>query len=189
MTKDEDPDADARGEFTRFFERHYDDVRRYAWRRVGPDRADDVAADTFAVAWRRRAKVPVDDPLPWLYAVARNTVLARGREERRRGEVLSTFGGAWEGASPAGDASQQVTEREAALSVLSRLKPGERELVMLVAWEGLDVRAAARVLGCTAATARVRLHRARKRITRLMERESATAVSGRGDMIPAGGLR
>ncbi|MFC7328429.1 RNA polymerase sigma factor [Marinactinospora rubrisoli] len=188
MTRDEAPDADAHGEFTRFFERHYDDVRRYAWRRVGPDRADDVAAETFAVAWRRRAKVPEDDPLPWLYAAARNIVLASYREERRRGEVLSSFGGAWEGAVPVHDASGPVAERAAALAVLSRLKPNERELVLLVAWEGLDVRAAARVLGCTAATARVRLHRARRRITRLMDAESATAGSARSDIIAMGGL-
>ncbi|MFC3996224.1 RNA polymerase sigma factor [Nocardiopsis sediminis] len=188
MTRDEDSDADARGEFTRFFERHYNDVRRYAWRRVGPDRADDVAADTFAVAWRRRAKVPADNPLPWLYAVARNIILARGREERRRGEVLSPFGGEWESALPADDAYWRVAERENALAALGRLKPDERELVMLVAWEGLDVRAAARVLGCTATTARVRLHRVRRRITRLMDQASAAAGPDRGEIIPVGGL-
>jgi RNA polymerase sigma-70 factor, ECF subfamily len=68
--------------FTRLFETHYAAVRAYAWRR-GPDTADDVVAETFALAWQRFDRVP-SEPLPWLIAIARNVRLNQERGERRR---------------------------------------------------------------------------------------------------------
>jgi DNA-directed RNA polymerase specialized sigma24 family protein len=64
--------------FTEVF-RHLGAVTAYAQRRRSRD-ADALAAEVMTVAWRRLADVPRDDPLPWLYATARNLVLA----ERRR---------------------------------------------------------------------------------------------------------
>ncbi|MFD6952399.1 RNA polymerase subunit sigma-24 [Nocardiopsis sp. TSRI0078] len=164
---DADPEGAARGGFTRFFERHYDDVHRYAVRRLGADSADDVAAETFAVAWRRYDRLPKDQPLPWLYGVARNVIRARRRRDRRRGEVLLPDGGTRGREAP--DTVHQVEERDTALRALDRLSATDRELVMLLAWEGLELRDAARVLGCTTATARVRLYRARRRIERFLD--------------------
>jgi DNA-directed RNA polymerase specialized sigma24 family protein len=45
-------------------------------RRRGNNDADAVAAEVMTIAWRRLADVPVDDPRPWLYATARNLLLA-----------------------------------------------------------------------------------------------------------------
>ncbi|NKY97076.1 RNA polymerase sigma factor [Nocardiopsis alborubida] len=165
----EDPDTEepAKSEFTRFFERYHGDVYRYAVRRLDADRADDVAAETFGVAWRRYDRLPKDQPLPWLYGVARNVIRARRRGERRRGEVLSAEADA--GVPAASDTVRQVEERDTALRALERLSATDRELVMLLAWEGLELTEAARVLGCTTATARVRLHRARRRIERFLD--------------------
>lgn len=165
----DDAEGGAGGVFTRFFTEHYDDVRRYALRRLGPDSADDVAAETFSVAWRRFDRVPWDEPLPWLYGVARNIVRARSREARRHGEMSTPFpeDGRREPGAP--DPTGQVAERDSALRALSRLGETDRELIMLLAWEGLELRDAARVLGCTAATARVRLYRARRRIERFLD--------------------
>ncbi|GAB3210851.1 RNA polymerase sigma factor [Marinactinospora thermotolerans] len=180
MTRsEEDPDASTSDGFARLFERHYPDVYRYALRRLGPDQADDVAAETFAVAWRRRDRIPGHAPLPWLYATARNIVLARSRGARRRGELFGLFDGEPPGLPASSDAAGQVLDRQTALSALKALRPRERELVMLLAWEGLDMPAAAQVLGCTVATARVRLHRARKRIQRLLA-DSAAQPDGDG---------
>ncbi|WP_159945276.1 MULTISPECIES: RNA polymerase sigma factor [unclassified Nocardiopsis] len=175
MTSGADAEEPARGEFTRFFEQHYDDVHRYALRRLGPDVADDVAAETFGVAWRRYDRLPKEHPLPWLYGVARNVVRSRLRRDRRRGEVLSP-----DAAETAGDAdtTRQVEERDAALRALNRLSAGDRELVMLLAWEGLELAEAARVLGCSRATARVRLHRARRRIERFLDSPPPGAPPG-----------
>lgn len=152
------------GVFTRLFREHYHDVRRYALRRLGPDSADDVAAETFSVAWRRFDRMPREEPLPWLYGVARNITRARMREMRREGRLtaLDTDPG-----TP--DPTGTVVDRESALLVIGRLSDTDRELVMLLAWEGLEIQEAARALGCSTPTARVRLYRARKRIERLLE--------------------
>jgi RNA polymerase sigma-70 factor (ECF subfamily) len=172
-----DTEDTASGAFTRFFERHYDDVRRYALRRLGPDAADDVAAETFDIAWRRFDRLPKDQPLPWLYGVARNVVHAHRRSAGRRNEVpihspLSDGPGA---RTP--DPTNGVAERDLAVRALGELRAADRELLMLLAWEGLELREAAKVLGCTTATARVRLHRARRRLERLLDHPPPDAGS------------
>ena len=69
--------------FVSLYERHAALVLAYARRRIGAAEAEDVLAETFLVAWRRRDEVP-DDALPWLYAVAGNVLRNRVRSERRR---------------------------------------------------------------------------------------------------------
>ncbi|WP_046468310.1 RNA polymerase sigma factor [Allosalinactinospora lopnorensis] len=157
--------------FTRFFEAHYDQVYNYAWRRIGPDYADDVAAEALTVAWRRFAEIPADRPLLWLYGCARRIALAKQREIRRRGEAFRLFDETGSGLA-APDDCEQIIQRSTALSALAGLNSSERELVMLVTWEGLEPREAAKVAGCSHVAARVRLHRARKRI------ESSLADTG-----------
>src|SRR3954468_15831002 len=71
-----------RERFVAVYEEHGTAVLSYARRRVGADAADDVLAETFLVAWRRRRDVP-RDALPWLYAVAGNVVRNRLRSDRR----------------------------------------------------------------------------------------------------------
>ena len=144
--------------FTRLFDAHYAAVRAYAWRR-GPDSADDVVAETFTIAWRRLGSVPAE-PLPWLIGVARNVRrnLERGERRRRAREpdcvdavVAPSFAGALEAAAVLHTA-------------LEGLPAGDREILLLVAWEGLDRAGLAAALGCSAATAGVRLFRARRRL-------------------------
>ncbi|MFL1427968.1 MULTISPECIES: RNA polymerase sigma factor [unclassified Nocardiopsis] len=183
MNGADDTGGAAMGElFTGFFTRHYDDVRRYALRRLGPEAADDIAAETFAIAWRRFDRLPRDEPLPWLYGVARNVVRVRRRELRRQGEMSTAL--AWDGAGEP-DPTGSVAERDSALRALERLSETDRELIMLLAWEGLEPREAARVLGCTSATVRVRLHRARRRIERLLESPPPPAPAAFRDLSPA----
>ena len=69
--------------FVTLYERHASLVLAYARRRIGADEAEDVLAETFLVAWRRRDDVP-DDALPWLYAVAGNVLRNRTRSARRQ---------------------------------------------------------------------------------------------------------
>ena len=73
--------------FRTLFEQAWPDVERYARRRVGPDASADVAADTFAIAWRRFAELP-HDPLPWLYGVARRVVANHRRGAERAGRLV-----------------------------------------------------------------------------------------------------
>lgn len=145
------------------FEEHYEAVLRYAWRRVGATDASDVAAETFRIAWEKRSRCPVDKPLPWLYATARNVTQNLRRRERRR-EALPLH----EDAASETDHAGAVVNREAAIAALNTLKPADRELVLLVSWEGLDLRQAAAVVGITRAAAGMRLHRARDHLRRAL---------------------
>jgi RNA polymerase sigma-70 factor (ECF subfamily) len=152
--------------FTRLFEAHYDAVLRYGRRRADEQTARDVAAETFLVAWRRG--VPAGDPLPWLYAVARNCLANAARSSRREAKALPRLAGA--SATPDhADASDDAAVVRAALA---RLPHRDREALLLVTWEDLPTRAAARVAGCSPAAFAVRLHRARKRLAALLERET-----------------
>src|SRR5690348_6042020 len=76
-----------RERFERCFRAHYADVLAFAIRRLGERAAaEDAAAETFAVAWRRRERLP-DPPQPWLYAVALRVISNQYRSSRRRRDL------------------------------------------------------------------------------------------------------
>jgi len=154
-----EPDANAR--FTAIYDQHHDQVFAYAVSRAGRQLADDVVGDTFLVAWRKLAAVP-HSPLPWLLGVARNVVRERYRDEVRQASLAVELR-AWVADAEA-DIADGVTERAAMLTALASLREDDRELLTLMAWQGLSARDAARVVGCSTATFFVRLHRARKRL-------------------------
>ena len=156
---------DLRG-FEALFHRHADAVHDYAMRRSDPETAQEVVAETFAVAWRRRATVP-DPPLPWLLGVARR-VLANERRSRGRAAALEVRL-VREPAASADDPAGEIDVRLSALAALERLEPDEREALELLAWEGLSVAQAAEVLGCSRASITVRVRRARRRFHRLLD--------------------
>lgn len=153
------PGAAAR--FTELYAAHHAPVYGYAVSRAGRQLADDVVSETFLVAWRRLPEVPAV-PLPWLLGVVRNVVRERYRDEVRQSSVAVEMR-AW--VDEAGeDVADGVAERHAVLTALSRLSEADREVLTLVAWQGLSHRAAARVVDCSIATFTVRLHRARRRL-------------------------
>jgi RNA polymerase sigma factor (sigma-70 family) len=152
--------------FEALFREHYPAVRAYALRRSDVDAAPDVVSETFLVAWRRLESVP-DDPLPWLYGVARR-VLANQRRSANRRRALSERLAA-EPAPGAADPADRVAEVDAVAGALARLGPDDREALMLSAWEGLDNTRAARASGCSRAAFAVRLHRARRRLAQAVD--------------------
>jgi RNA polymerase sigma-70 factor, ECF subfamily len=140
---------------------HLGAVTAYARRRGHPD-AEAAAAEVMTIAWRRLADVPRDDPRPWLFATARNIVLA----DRRRTRAVS---------APVDIASETEVleldaELEAALRALSHV---DREALLLVAWEDLTPSQAARSLGLNPTAFRVRLLRARRRLRAKLDEASA----------------
>jgi RNA polymerase sigma-70 factor (ECF subfamily) len=138
---------------------HLGAVTAYARRRGSRD-ADAIAAETMTVAWRRLAHVPEDDPRPWLYATARNLLLA---EARRSGP---TAGAHAEPAEPAPELLEIDPELWSALRSLPLL---DREALLLVAWEDLTPTQAAQALGINPTAFRVRLLRARRRLRAALE--------------------
>lgn len=154
------------------FEAHRAALLAYARRRIGPDPADDVVAETFAVAWRKRDELP-EEPLLWLYAVARGVIANQRRSAQRRMRLLDRLSA--ERPQLDADLATASGARLSLAAAFDALAESDRELLMLVAWEGLGPREGARVLGCSAAAFRVRLHRARRRLERGIEEDGAVA--------------
>jgi RNA polymerase sigma-70 factor (ECF subfamily) len=157
--------------FRALFDAAYPAVRRYVlYRGVAGGWADDIVAETFLVAWRRLDDVPDDDPLPWLLAVARNVWLNQRRGERRRAALLRRLPLPPYTPSPGepGDGPGTGGVHEA----LGAIGAEDREILRLVAWDGLSATQAGEVLGCSPGAARVRLHRARRRLTAEMAKRS-----------------
>jgi RNA polymerase sigma factor (sigma-70 family) len=153
-------------EFTAMFRRHYPRVLAFVSRRTDQARAHDVVAETFATAWRHFARLPAE-PLPWLYRVARNSLANEERAARRQVRLADRIAGV--GVPPAEDHAVSVVADTGLREALGRLSRPDREALLLIGWEGLSHDAAARVLGCTAVAFKVRLHRARRRLARLLE--------------------
>src|SRR4051812_25265412 len=117
--------------FVALYEAHAGAVLAYARRRIGPDQAEDVLAETFLVAWRRRRDVPAD-ALPWLYAVAANVLRNRARSARRQVALEARLA-----AEPAFGATGDAPDPRLR-DALAALKPIDREALLLTAWEGLS---------------------------------------------------
>jgi RNA polymerase sigma-70 factor (ECF subfamily) len=169
-----------RARFERLFAAHYAAVVKYAVRRVGAAAADEVAAETFLVAWRRLDRVP-DDALAWLYATARR-VIANEHRRRARADRLDDRVAAQPPATPA-DPGDTVPDGLRIRAALAALSERDREALRLTEWEQLTAAQAARVVGCTAATFTVRLHRARRRLARVLDQCEPTpaALTTRGE--------
>ena len=134
------------------FDAHHRAVRAYALRRGAGASADDVVAETFLVAWRRLEAIG-EDPLPWLFGVARRVLSNERRGERRRLALFDRLIG-FHG-PPAFEPMRALDERLA--GAVAGLSVTEREALLLVAWEGLSPERAARAVGCSAADVRLRM--------------------------------
>ncbi|MGH2820864.1 MAG: RNA polymerase sigma factor [Actinomycetota bacterium] len=128
------------------------------------DEIHDVLADTFLTAWRRLEDLP-DDALPWLFSIARGHIANRHRAQRRRRALQDKLSGAVHhtGSILPVPPSDEMIDAELS-SAIRGLPELEREAFILVAWDGLDPARAARVVGCSPATFRVRVYRARRRL-------------------------
>jgi RNA polymerase sigma-70 factor, ECF subfamily len=163
--------ADAELRFREVFA-HLPAVVAYA-RRRGCEDPEGVGSEVLSVAWRKLADVPRDDPRPWLYATARNVVLAEWRKAARARVADS-------GRELREESEPEVTSLDPELTrALSALAPRDREALLLVAWEDLTPALAARSLGISQPAFRVRLHRARTRLRRLLETEASAATLSR----------
>ena len=151
--------------FAGLYDRYYRNVLHYALQHAESGSAEDVASEAFLIAWRRWPGLP-EPPLPWLLGVARNLLRQQAAAGRRRRLLTERIAALTSEADvTAWDAAEHVVERATALDALASLSERDVEALTLVTWHGLDLRAAASVVGCTPATFTVRLHRARRRLT------------------------
>lgn len=154
-------DSITSSEFERLYLATVRDVLGYVGRRTSGE-ADDLVAEVYAVAWRRRKDLP--PPMlrrAWLFGVARTLLKADGRRHREERELAEEL------ARPPHDAQSVESEGSGRTAVvmaaaLARLGPADREVLQLTTWEGLTPAELAVALGVRPGAARVRLHRARR---------------------------
>ena len=126
---------------------------------------DDLLEEVLEVAWRRLDDVPDGFELPWMIGVARNVLSNARRKDQRRRAMQSRLR-PLEDTSSAEDHMIADAELNRALT---RLKPREREVLLLHFWEGLDVEELGVALSITRNNAKVRLSRATARLRVFLE--------------------
>ncbi|WP_318656319.1 RNA polymerase sigma factor [Spongiactinospora rosea] len=172
--------------FESMYRETYGQITAYAARRChSPQDAADVVAETFAIAWRRMGEVPDGEQATlWLYGVARKVLANHYRVEVRR-QALSVELDA-EMADLYQAAPDSGVELTAIAQIFRALPDTDRELLSLVAWEGLDRQQIATVLGMSRNAVRIRLHRARRRFARALA-EADVHFTSEGRLAPAEG--
>ncbi|MEZ5244973.1 MAG: sigma-70 family RNA polymerase sigma factor [Acidimicrobiales bacterium] len=147
----------------------YEPVQRYLRRRCPADDADEVLNDTLLTIWRRLDDLPVERRLPWTYGVARRCLAnhRRGTIRRLRLADKTARTAATECPDP------WTNDADAALhDAMARLGDDDREIVRLWAWERLEAREIAEVLGTSANAVSVRLSRIRRRLDEEVSRQN-----------------
>jgi RNA polymerase sigma-70 factor (ECF subfamily) len=179
--------------FGELFDRHATTMFRYFVRRVGPDDADSLLGELFRIAFEKRTGFDVERPeaRPWLYGIASN-LLARHRQgEARRLDATARLVNASISASDLFsevdarlDASRLWADVAAAIAALPQ---GERDALLLFAWEGMPYDQIASALDVPVGTVRSRLNRARRRVRELVgesEEQRVTATLRPDRVIP-----
>ncbi|KAB2343728.1 RNA polymerase sigma factor [Actinomadura rudentiformis] len=155
--------------FAVLYDRHAPAIYRYLSRRLGPDAADDLMAETFLLAFRQRDRYDPArlDARPWLYGIATNLIRQHWRREVRFLRAIARLG-----IDPAvSPADEDVTARVAAqgsrrelAAALARLNRGQRDVLLLTAWGELSPAEIGAVLKVATGTVHSRLNRARKKM-------------------------
>jgi RNA polymerase sigma-70 factor (ECF subfamily) len=163
--------ADQRSRFEAMWRQHRHQVLAYCLRRATSADAEDACAATFLVVWRRIDEIP---PAPktilCIYGIARKVLSNQTRAFHRRGRLhvkLTNLGMA-----PAADPMLVVVQGaddKVVTDAVRRLKPVDREIVMLDVWEDLSRAEIADVMGMTRAAVDQRIHRAYEKLSRALE--------------------
>ena len=151
---------------------NYELILGYALRRTQTrEDAADVVAETFLTAWRRFDEIPQGtEARLWLFGVARMVLANHARGQRR----YERLGARLRSEARPVERHPQIEVDEAGGMVsgaFRRLRANDQDILILAAVEGLTVSEIARVQGCAATAARVRLHRARTRFARELQRD------------------
>ncbi|GAA1791924.1 RNA polymerase sigma factor [Agromyces lapidis] len=147
--------------FTEVVREHAGALVRYFARRGPRQDAEDLAAEVFATAWRRRDDVPRDAVLPWLYRTAGFTLA----NHRRKHVDLPVDEVPESGAARVADDPELSALFDAELrGALESVGERDRRILLLHAWEGLGGAELAAVLGISRSGADAALSRARKRL-------------------------
>ncbi|GAB2469992.1 RNA polymerase sigma factor [Streptosporangium sandarakinum] len=171
--------------FATLYDRHFGDIYRYVAARIGPQAADDLASETFLVAFRKRDGFDPERGAVrrWLYGIATNLLADHRRSETRRLEALARVPVDSPAESEHADrvaaqVTAAATQRRLAAE-LSRLPDGERDVLLLVAYGDLSYEEIAQALDIPLGTVGSRLNRVRRKLRAALN--DITAESGGSD--------
>lgn len=164
------PSDDAEAHFRALYEATYDDLVRFVQRRVHPSHAEDLAAETMLVAWRRFDELPAQrgDARAWLFGIARHLMLNARRGERRR-TALQVRIADTAFVRTATDDADVVASRVDLARAWRLLATQHQEALALSVWDDLTSAEAATVLGISPVAYRLRLSRARRALRALTD--------------------
>ena len=150
--------------FEAFYRENYNFILRFTERRIDSERALDVTAECFAIAWKKFD--PAEPfPLPWLYQTARHLIGNAYRKRRRDEELLHRL---------TAEARSSGNEDSIDLSdALSKLTPKDREVLELTYWEELSAAEVGIVVGCSEAAAWKRISRAKESLRQVLSTQRA----------------
>lgn len=155
-------------EFGALFRAHIAEISRFLARRLPADQVEDIASDLFEIAWSKRASIPKDFELPWLYKTARYLISNHRRKETGRSSILATL------AEPvAAPSAESVALADLELSQAWRkLPPREQEVLAMWSFDGLEPDQISKALGISANAVNVRLSRAKKNLLQELEKSN-----------------
>lgn len=172
-------DSERRAQFEAVAATVYEPLQRYLRRRTPTDDASALLNDTLLVIWRRLDDVPIDDPIPWSFGVAKRCLANHRRGENRRLRLVGKITAYAQATEPFEVPSVSDDHNPGLTAALGELDEVERELIRLWAWEQLEPREIAVVLDTTSNAVSVRLSRAKKKIEIALARQNA-AIGGHG---------
>jgi RNA polymerase sigma-70 factor (ECF subfamily) len=155
--------------FSVLYDRYAAQLFRFAYRRVGPDIADDVVAETFLAAFRNRRRYDPERPdaRAWLFGILVRELAQHRRREHARYRALATAAADGPADGPADRVAAQVGAhalRGVLAHALAQLAEGDRDVLLLLAWGDLSYAEVADCVGVPIGTVRSRMHRARRQL-------------------------
>ncbi len=148
--------------FEELYATHFQDVYRFAyWLTGSPAEAEDVTSEAFVRAWTRLGRIRTETLRGYLFQIARNVYLGGLRKHRRETDLVDTL------PDPLPDPESTTTTRNALAGVerlLQSVPEQDRSTFVLRVVHNLDYAEIARVMGISEISARVKVHRIRKRL-------------------------
>ena len=150
--------------FEVLFDRHYAAIHRYLSARAGLAAAEDLASETFTVAFRRRGSYDLSRPdaAPWLYGIALNLLYRHRRTEGTRHRAYALVGAG--GDEPTARAGEMFDTNGPVSLALRALSVRDRDLIVLFAWAELTYEQLGVACGLPVGTVRSRLSRIRAQL-------------------------